>query len=149
MIHLKFDYEGKKYTAEPAAFVRLPDGTQLKVLSTDGDGNATVEKNGKKNPESVSTASEVNSSQEVSEAPPLTLTDLKTTWETRDGGISEMRKAQDATEGAIAAALLGIPRKRTDPTPTIMLGGRRFKAQKGRDGNPNKLVPVADVSDAA
>lgn len=38
----KFSYDGKNYRAEPAPHVRLPDGTVLKVVSADGDGNAQV-----------------------------------------------------------------------------------------------------------
>jgi hypothetical protein len=148
-IGLKFEFNGKRYTSEAKGWVKLPDGTQLKVTATDTDGNATVEKNGKKNvaDADIATATEVASPEpevkpeDVKPAEP-TLADLKARWEAASAAIKTARDEQDATEPLIAAALVKAGEGKKEK-PSVRLGGDYYKAQRSKSGTtPPKLIKL-------
>lgn len=157
--NLKFEFGGKRYTADPKGWVRLPDGTQLKVTATDTDGNATVEHRGKKNvPEGdIATATEVvtpesdvktepDAKPEDKPAEP-TLADLKARWDAAVAAIAAAQDDQKATEALIAAALVKAAEGKKEK-PAVRLGIDNFKAQRSKDNSaPPRLIKLAPVGE--
>lgn len=148
-IGLKFEFNGKRYTSDAKGWVKLPDGTQLKVTGTDGDGNATVEENGKKNvaDTDIATATEVVTPEpevkpeDVKPAEP-TLADLKARWEAASAAIKAAGDERDATEPLIAAALVKAGEGKKEK-PSVRLGGDYYKAQRSKSGStPPKLIKL-------
>lgn len=159
-VKLKFEFGEKKYTSDLKGWVRLPDGTQLKVTATDGDGNATVEKNGKKGiaDADIAVATEVVTPEpEVKTEPETkpegvqptqpTLADLKTRWEAAAAAIATAKADQEAVEPLIAAALVKAGEGKKEK-PAVRLGGDNFKAQRSKDNSaPPKLIKLAPVGE--
>lgn len=159
-IGLKFEFNGKKYTSEAKGWVKLPDGTQLKVTATDTDGNATVEKNGKKNvaDADIATATEVVAPEpEVKTEPEVkpedvkpaepTLADLKARWEAATAAIKAAGDERDATEPLIAAALVKAGEGKKEK-PSVRLGGDYYKAQRSKSGStPPKLIKLGSTGE--
>jgi hypothetical protein len=152
-INLKFEFNGKRYTSDAKGWVKLPDGTQLKVTGTDGDGNATVEKNGKKNvPDGdVALASEVvpepeAKPEDVKPAEP-TIADLKARWEAAAATIKTAAADRDAVEPLIAVALVKLGEGKKEK-PSIGLGGDIYKAQRSKSGGaPPRLVKLGSTGE--
>jgi len=156
-IKLKFEFGGKMYEADAKGWVKLPDGTQLKVTAMDGDGNAIVEKNGKKGIadadiaaaiEVVAPEPEVKTEPETKpEGVQPTLADLKARWEAAVSAIATAKADQEAVESLIAAALVKAGEGKKEK-PAVRLGGDNFKAQRSKDNSaPPKLIKLAPVGE--
>jgi hypothetical protein len=158
-INLKFEFNGKRYTSDAKGWARLPDGTQLKVTATDGDGNATVEKNGKKNvPDGdVALASEVVPEPEAKTEPESkpedakpaepTIADLKARWEAAAATIKTATAEREAVEPLIAVALVRLGEGKKEK-PSIGLGGEIYKAQRSKSGGaPPRLVKLGSTGE--
>lgn len=158
-INLKFEFNGKRYTSDAKGWVKLPDGTQLKVTATDGDGNATVEKNGKKNvPEGdvalateavpeVESKTEPEAKPEDTKPAEPTIADLKARWEAAATTIKTATADRDAVEPLIAAALVKLGEGKKEK-PSIGLGGDIYKAQRPKSGDaPPRLVKLGSTGE--
>lgn len=159
-IKLKFEFGGKTYEADAKGWVKLPDGTQLKVTATDTDGNATVEKNGKKGiaDADIAAATEVVAPEpEVKTEPETkpegvqptqpTLADLKVRWEAAVAAIATAKADQEAVESLIAVALVKAGEGKKEK-PAVRLGIDNFKAQRSKDNSaPPRLIKLAPVGE--
>lgn len=148
-----FEYDGKKYTAEPAPYVRAA-GVQLKVIKTDEVGNAEVKLDSKKGvqcseaTEVVADGAPLETAANDAQSPQATVQALKAQWEENAKAAAKAAAEKSELEKGIAAALLAIPRKKNDPHVPVKLGETLYRAQRGRDGNPPSLVVVPSVAAA-
>lgn len=151
----KFEFEGKWYQQEPPnKHARLENGTLLKIVTTDGDGNATVALSTKKSvPDSeISLAVEIaampDSPSGTSEKADsdAKIAKLKELWVAYAAQLSDIREQQKIVEADMAAALLAEKTERGGTVPSVVLGGVRFRGQRARKGDTApKLVPATVV----
>ena len=100
-IKLVFEYDGKRWTAEPAPYVKLPDGTQLKVIKSDADGNAEVKLDGKKGVQ-ASDASEIAAKPaEATGLASLSESAIVAEWQKRNAANDAAQRASEGTETAL------------------------------------------------
>lgn len=159
---MRFEHEGKKWTADAAAYVRLPDGTLLKVTgAADGDGNVPVATTTKKNVQDAAQATETQGEDVGSGPTPPSptaedetrarITALKGKWaasmadiEAKEQEAITLREAlRTGIESELAEALLSLPKKKADQPHKVRLGENRYKAQQSRDKSERPtLAPV-------
>ncbi len=148
MVKNRFEHDGKTWEAEALPYARLPDGTLLKVIKTDEQGNTQVAVSTKKNPAADEVAVGVEFKAEPANPPEETteerLASLKTKWSEARKKAKSAAEEQSATEASIAAELLRQPRKRGEVV-AVNLGGTNYRAQKSKDGAQPSLVPLPKV----
>lgn len=140
MIPLKFTWEGKTYTAEPAPYVKA-SGVQLKVVKTDEAGNAEVKPDGKRGVQ----VSEATEAAETSDAPKeapnglaaLSEAALFSEWQKRNKANDEAQAVAKGAaaellevESVIAARLVSAGKNAV----ALLPGGVRVKARQTKDG---------------
>lgn len=161
-IKLRFEFEGKMWTAEPAPYVRAA-GVQLKVTATDADGNAVVKPDAKKGvqcneatevvqgptPEATEVVQEPTPDQDTGTTTKAAVASLKAQWEEAAAKVTAAQAEQSNLETKIASALLAIPRKKAEPHTPVLLGGTLYRAQRARKtGEAPSLVQVPSVGAA-